>query len=63
MNKKDLIDVRELSEYLGITVETAYNWVSQKKIPYIKVGRLLRFDLDKINEWLEKSSHSLYSKY
>lgn len=62
MKKRQLIDVNELAEYLKITVETLYNWISQKKIPYVKVGsRLVRFDLEKIDEWLEQGSVSVYS--
>ena len=58
--RKQLLTIQELSEYIGITVNTAYSWVSQKKIPYIHVGRLVRFDIDKINEWLDKNSTSVY---
>ena len=58
---KKLLTIEELSEYIGITVNTAYSWVSQKKIPYIKVGRLVRFDMDKINEWVEQNSVEVYS--
>ena len=60
MSRK-LLNIEELSEHLGITVNTAYSWVSQKKVPYIKVGRLVRFDMDKINEWVEQNSVEVYS--
>ena len=55
MNKR-LIDVVELSEYTGLSVSTIYGWVSQKRIPYVKCGRLTKFDLEKIDEWIEESS-------
>lgn len=35
---------KELSQYLGIAMQTVYEWTSQKKIPHMKLGRLLRFD-------------------
>ncbi len=47
-----LIDIHELSKRLGISVNTAYSWVNQRKIPYVKVGRLVRFDVLDIEKWL-----------
>jgi excisionase family DNA binding protein len=41
-----------MAEYFGIRVNTFYSWVSQKRIPYIKLGKLV-FDLRKIDKWLE----------
>jgi excisionase family DNA binding protein len=61
--EKKLLDVKELAEYLKIEKSTVYAWISQKKIPYIKVGRLPRFSLDRINQWLDKKSiepHQIY---
>ena len=59
---RQLLTIEELSGYIGITANTAYSWVSQKKIPYIKVGRLVRFDKAKINEWLEGNSVGVYDE-
>lgn len=47
-----LLDIHQLSQQLGISVNTVYSWVNQKKIPYVKVGRLLKFDQNDINAWL-----------
>lgn len=55
MNKR-LIDVQELSDMLEISVNTVYAWVSQRKIPFVKCGRLTKFDVRKIDEWIEKNS-------
>jgi len=51
---KRFIGVKELSEYLGLKVTTIYVWISLRKIPYIKLGRLVKFDLEEINEWMLK---------
>jgi excisionase family DNA binding protein len=53
MVENKLIGITEMAEYLGIRVSTLYSWVSQKRIPYIKLGRLVKFDLRKIDKWLE----------
>jgi len=49
------LSVQELSEALGISEETVYSWTSQKRIPFIKVGRCVRFDQDEVKAWLDKN--------
>jgi excisionase family DNA binding protein len=43
-----LVDINELSARLSIAKGTLYNWVYQRRIPYIKAGRCLRFDPDEV---------------
>ena len=54
--EKRFLGVREFAEYLGIEESTVYAWVYQKRIPYVKVGRLVKFDLRKIEDWLKQRS-------
>lgn len=54
--KKRLINISELSLLLGLSVNTIYTWVSQKRIPYVKCGRLTKFDVREIDKWIEGNS-------
>lgn len=54
--QRRLITIKEASEYLGISVNTLYSWVSQKKIDYVKIGRLTKFDLRVIDKFIENNS-------
>ncbi len=54
--QKILLSVKEASEYLGIKVNTLYSWVSQKKIDYVKMGRLTKFDIRVIDKYIENHS-------
>jgi len=54
--KKRLFDIQETSEYLGIKKHTLYNWVSQRRIPYVKCGRLTKFDKEQLDKWIESNS-------
>lgn len=54
MPQKRFIGIKELSEYLDTPVGTLYVWTHQKKIPYYKIGRNVKFDLEKIEDWLKK---------
>jgi len=49
-----LLSPQQLAETLCISIETVYAWTSQKRIPYIKMGRLVRFNMDEISKWLDE---------
>ena len=53
-----LMSVDELAEYLGLRKQTIYNWLHQKRIQGIKIGKVWRFDRKYIDEWLRKCSKS-----
>ncbi len=46
-----LLTPEECAAFLQIEVNTIYVMRSQGRIPYRKVGHLLRFDLGEIIEW------------
>ncbi len=50
------LGIKDCSEYLGVTKGTLYVWVCYRKIPYIKVGRLVKFDIRLIEEWLKANT-------
>ena len=50
--KNPPIDVDSLAEYVGISTHTIYRWSSQRRIPFVKVGRLTRFDLQAMDTWI-----------
>jgi len=45
---------QELAEMLRVDITTVYGWTSDRKIPFIKIGRLVRFDFIKIEKWLKE---------
>jgi excisionase family DNA binding protein len=49
-----LLSVDELADYLGLQKQTIYNWLNQKKIAGIKIGKVWRFERKYIDEWLTK---------
>jgi excisionase family DNA binding protein len=56
--KKALLNVRELSQYTGLARGTIYNYVSQRRIPFVKLGRKTAFDIKAIDRWIEENSFS-----
>jgi excisionase family DNA binding protein len=48
-----LMTVQDAARYLAVSVSTLYGWVYQRRIPFVKVGRALRFDMADINRFVE----------
>ncbi|OGS20058.1 MAG: hypothetical protein A3J83_03550 [Elusimicrobia bacterium RIFOXYA2_FULL_40_6] len=53
---QNLLNIDEAAEFLKMKKWTIYAWISQKKIPFIKCGRLVRFDIDVLSKWLQGNS-------
>ena len=51
-----LLSVREAATYLGLSPFTLYAMVSQRRVPYVKVGRLTKFEMGRLNEWITQHS-------
>ncbi len=56
---RKLIDIEELSALWSVPKATLYNWVNQGRLPYVKLGRSLRFDLVHIEDLRERSTIDL----
>lgn len=42
----------EIAEYLGVSKDTVYTWVSSKGMPGHRVGRFWKFKKDEIDDWV-----------
>ena len=51
-----LLSVQEAAEYIGLSVHTVYTMVSQRRIPFVKVGRLTKFDVKLLDDWISKNT-------
>lgn len=50
-----LLSLSETSEILGVKKPTLYNWVNERRISFVKVGRLVKFDPADIKKFIEKN--------
>ena len=46
------LSVDEMAEYLGVSKDTVYAWVSEKGMPGHRVGRFWKFKRDEVDEWV-----------
>jgi len=51
---KEVMDIKELSTYLGIGKSKIYNLIRLKKIPASRIGRQYRFSKEVVDAWLKE---------
>lgn len=49
-----LVDVAGLADELGVTEYFVRRLVSERRIPYLKIGKFVRFDLAEVGAWLDE---------
>ena len=45
-------NVSEIAEFLGVKESTIYAWVHTRQIPHYKIGRLVKFKIREIEDWM-----------
>lgn len=51
-----LLDVTSLAERLGVTERFVRRLVAERRIPFLKLGKFVRFDPRAIESWLARSA-------
>lgn len=44
--------VGEVAEHLGVAPDTVYRWIERKALPAHRVGRLWKFKLSEVDDWV-----------
>lgn len=52
-----LWSITRLAKYLDVPIATIRDWAHKRKIPFLKVGRHIRFKSSDIDTWLKQRSH------
>jgi excisionase family DNA binding protein len=52
----EVMNVREASQYLGVSTETLYKYLLQDRVPGFKLGNRWRFKKAVLDRWMEKQS-------
>ncbi len=51
-----VLTATEVAQYLKVKEGTLRNWVYKSQIPHIKVNGALRFRIQDIDKWMDKST-------
>lgn len=50
------VNVGDAAAHLGVTKDSIYRWIEENGLPAHRVGRLLRFKLSEIDDWVRRDS-------
>ena len=51
----ELMTMDQLAERLGVTQRHVRRLVEERRVPFLRVGRFIRFDPAEIADWLDRS--------
>ena len=52
---KDVMSIKELAEYVGLSKSKIYQLIRNKKVPASKIGRQYKFSKDIVDAWLKEN--------
>lgn len=44
--------LEEIAEHLGVSKDTVYRWIADKQMPAHKVGKLWKFKISEVDDWI-----------
>ena len=53
---REVMDIRQASDYLGISPDTLYKYASESFVPAFKLGNRWRFKRSRLDEWMDRQS-------
>jgi excisionase family DNA binding protein len=53
---REVMNIRQASQYLGVSPDTLYKYVSEERIPAFKLGNRWKFKKTILDSWMEKKS-------
>ncbi len=53
---REVMDIRQAAEYLGISADSLYKYASEGLIPAFKLGNRWRFKRSLLESWMERQS-------
>lgn len=53
---REVMDIRQASDYLGISPDTLYKYASEGFVPAFKLGNRWRFKRSRLDDWMDERS-------
>ena len=48
------VSVGDVATHLGVNKDSVYRWIERKGLPAHRVGRLFRFKLSEVDDWVRR---------
>ena len=55
---REVMDIRQASDYLGISPDTLYKYASEGFVPAFKLGNRWRFKRSRLDEWMDRQAEA-----
>ena len=52
------LSVKEICSYMGVSSDTVYRWVETHEMPVHRRGRLFKFKISEIDDWVKAGGAS-----
>lgn len=52
MTAEPWVSVEEVAAHLGVAKDSVYRWIEVRRLPAHKIGRLWKFKLSEVDEWV-----------
>jgi excisionase family DNA binding protein len=62
MATRKILTISEVAELLKVHPITVYRLIKQRKLPAFRIGRVLRFDADQLEDWLRVTQRNVADK-
>jgi len=54
LESREVMNIREASDYLGVSRDTLYRYIYEDRIPAFKLGNRWKFKKTVLDRWMEK---------
>lgn len=54
------LSVEEIAKYLGVSKDSVYAWISKRSMPAHRIGRLWKFKVEEVDEWVRSDGAAEY---
>ena len=58
-DSREVMNIRQASQYLGVSPDTLYKYVGEQSIPAFKLGNRWRFKKSRLDQWMEEKSSEM----
>lgn len=62
MTAEPWVSADEITAHLGVAKDSVYRWIEKKGLPAHRMGRLWRFKVSEVDEWVRQGGVSAEEK-
>ncbi|WP_081659817.1 helix-turn-helix domain-containing protein [Sphingobium baderi] len=61
MEPEPWVTAEQVAHHLGVVKDTVYRWREQRNLPAHRVGRLWKFQISEVDEWVRAGGPDTFS--